>query len=163
MSEELGECPNNTENTVCLSPSCKYKHDRTWPIPPSIQEVMDREFDYESSTPSAAKNLQPIEWTLEHELSFESYVDRMLNYPSKCPCGCGGQFVPPAKKASIETIQCTNCGEVVLNDRFDDHYCAEYLHGPDPINQTDKVEVLTLQDLERLKKETEDAQGNDEE
>ena len=71
---ELGECPNNTENTVCLSPSCKYKHDRTWPIPTTIQEAMNRELDV------------------------ESYVDRMLNTPTKCPCGCGGIFDLPKKK-----------------------------------------------------------------
>ena len=38
MSEELGECPNNTEDTVCLSYNCPYKHDRVWPIPPAIQD-----------------------------------------------------------------------------------------------------------------------------
>ena len=96
---ELGECPNNTENTVCLSPLCKYKHDRVWPIPPAIQEAMNR----------------------EHEISFESYVNRMLNYPPKCPCGCGILLLPKKK-------------------------------------ETDDA-----QDNDEAKKETDDAQGNDEE
>lgn len=98
MSEELGECPNNTENTVCLSYNCPYKHDRVWPIPPAIQEAMDREFDHEVFYAERVNTPPPREWTPEHELSFESYVDRMLNNPSKCPCGCGGTFIPPAKK-----------------------------------------------------------------
>ena len=98
MSEELGECPNNTENTVCLMPFCKYKHDRVWPIPPAIQEAMDREFDYEVFYAERVNTPQPPEWTPEHELSFESYVDRMLKTPSKCPCGCGGIFDLPKKK-----------------------------------------------------------------
>ena len=98
MSEELGECPNNTEDTVCLSYNCPYKHDRVWLAPPDIQETIKREIDEEFFYVKRAKTLQPIEWTPEHELSFESYVDRMLNNPSNCPCGCGGTFIPPAKK-----------------------------------------------------------------
>ena len=130
VSEELGECPNNTESTVCLTLNCPYKHDRVWPIPPAIQKAMERELDYEAFYAERVKTLQPIEWTPgwtpEHEISFESYVDRMLKTQTKCPCGCGGQFIPPAKKASIETIQCSNCEEVVLMTEFGDHYCKEY-------------------------------------
>ena len=68
MTEELGECPNNTENTVCLSPACPYKHDRVWPIPPAIQEAMEREFDEEVfyakrvNTPSTRLHSGPT-WT----------------------------------------------------------------------------------------------------
>lgn len=82
MSEELGECPNNTENTVCLMPFCKYKHDRVWPIPPAIQEAMEREVDHEVFLGSR-QNVPEL---------FESYVDRMLKTQTKCPCGCGGIF-----------------------------------------------------------------------
>ena len=98
MSEELGECPNNTENTVCLSLSCKYKHDRVWPIPPAIQEAMERELDEEVFYAERVNTPPPREWTPENEISFESYVDRMLKTQIKCPCGCGGIFVPPEKK-----------------------------------------------------------------
>ena len=94
---ELGECPNNTENTVCLSPFCKYKHDRVWPIPPAIQEAMNRELDEEVFYAKRAHARKPIECTPEHEISFESYVDRMLKTQTKCPCGCG-MIVPPTKK-----------------------------------------------------------------
>ena len=95
---DLGECPNNTENTVCLSPSCKYKHDRTWPIPPTIQEAMNRELDAEVLYAERDKTPEPIEWSDVGEISFGSYVDRMLNTPTKCPCGCGGIFDLPKKK-----------------------------------------------------------------
>ena len=98
MSEELGECPNNTENMVCLSPSCKYKHDRFWPIPPAIQEAMNRELDMEVFYAERDKTPEPIEWTAVNEILFEPYVDRMLNTPTKCPCGCGGIFDLPKKK-----------------------------------------------------------------
>ena len=121
MSEELGECPNNTENTVCLSPLCKYKHDRVWPIPPAIQEAMNRELDEEVFYAERVNTPPPREWTPEHEISFESYVNRMLNYPSKCPCGCGILLLPKKK-------------------------------------ETDDA-----QDNDEAKKETDDAQGNDEE
>ena len=80
---------------------------------------MDREFDYEVFYAERVNNQQPIEWTLEHGVSFESYVDRMLK---------------------TQTIQCSNCKEVVLMAEFGDHYCKEY-----------------------QQKETDDAQGNDEE
>ena len=91
---ELGECPNNTENTVCLSASCKYKHDRVWPIPPAIQEAMNRELDMEVFYVERLNTLPPT----EHEISFESYVDRMLKTQTKSPCGCGGIFDLPKKK-----------------------------------------------------------------
>ena len=41
---------------------------------------------------------EPAEWTPKTKCGFESYVDRMLKTQTKCPCGCGGMFVPPAKK-----------------------------------------------------------------
>lgn len=72
MSEELGECPNNTENTVCLSLSCKYKHDRVWPIPPAIQKAMERELDEEVFYAERVNTPPPREWTPEDEISFEA-------------------------------------------------------------------------------------------
>ena len=108
-AEELGDCPNNTKNTVCLSPSCKYKHDRIWLDPEEIKSGMTQ------------WGGAFIEWTPEHELSFESYVDRMLKTPAKCPCGCGILLLPKKK-------------------------------------ETDDA-----QDNDEAKKETDNAQGNDEE
>ena len=76
----------------------KYKHDRVWPIPTGIQEAMNRELDMEVFYVERAKAPQLLEWTPEHEISFGSYVDRMLKTPTKCPCGCGGIFDLPKKK-----------------------------------------------------------------
>ena len=96
MSGDLGECPNNTENTVCLSPSCKYKHDRVWLDPEEIKSglaqwegtFIEREVDYEVFLGSR-QNVPELH---------ESYVDRMLKTQIKCPCGCGGIFDLPKKK-----------------------------------------------------------------
>lgn len=57
---------------------------------------------------------EPLEWTPEHELSLEAYVDRMLNYPSNCPCGCGGEYIPPIKK---ETSNAPSKGTQPEEDR----------------------------------------------
>ncbi len=85
MSEELGECPNNTENTVCLSPSCKYKHDRIWLDPEEIKSGMVQWEGTFIERKSGSAFIEP-------------YVVTTPKHPSKCPCGCGGQFVPPTEK-----------------------------------------------------------------
>ena len=83
---ELGECPNNTENTVCLSLSCKYKHDRGWPIPPAIQEAMERE-DYIEALTKDAKALAKLEKTvreaLEGERNFQAELAAVINKYSR--------------------------------------------------------------------------------
>ena len=98
MTEELGQCPESTETTVCLSWDCPYKHDLVRTIPPDIEEAMIREIEQEALYAERLNTPEPIEWTPEHEIAFESYVDRMLKTQTKCPCGCGGMFVPPEKK-----------------------------------------------------------------
>ena len=85
MSEELGECPNNTENTVCLSPSCPYKHDRIWLDPEEIKSGMVQWEGTFIERKSGSAFLEP-------------YVVTTLKHPSKCPCGCGGIFDLPKKK-----------------------------------------------------------------
>ena len=85
MSGDLGECPNNTESPGCLSPSCKYKHDRVWLDPEEIKSGLAQW----EGTFIERKNVPELH---------ESYVDRMLKTQTKCPCGCGGIFDLPKKK-----------------------------------------------------------------
>ena len=77
---DLGECPNNTQHTVCLSPSCPYKHDRVWPIPPAIQEAMNRELDVENAYGGLIDRVREAR---EDEQAFQADLAKVINQHSR--------------------------------------------------------------------------------
>ena len=54
----------------------------------ALQESIDREIDHEVFYGTDEKETRVPE-------PFKTYINRMMNYPSNRPCGCGGEYIPP--------------------------------------------------------------------